>query len=233
MMNDSSSRKEIKSGVARREKSAAQKSENFGLQLREARNQRRLSLGALSKLTGVPAATLSRIENSKMSPTLAILLKILSGLNLELSDLLGSGEKVPDEGRLSVSRFKQGSVFSLPAGDFVPLHADLSNRNMGTTMITITPQPSDSEPEMIGHGGEEFFCLIEGEIMLKVKGQPPVTLSPGDTAYFDSYQPHIYVALNNQPAMGVVVHYSGNQPDPEKALELYQSRWERAMTQPE
>lgn len=212
-----------------RSESAIQKSENFGARLRQVRSQRGLSLGDLSKATGVPAATLSRIENNKMSPTLTIVLSILSGLRVELSDLLFESEEGTPKSGLSINRFKQGAKFSLPAGEFMPLHGDIPNRAMGASMILIAPQPSDAEPELIGHGGEEFFCLMEGEIMLKVKGQPPVTLGPGDTAYFDSSQPHIYVALNNEPALGVIVHYSGRPPDAERDAEFYKQRWEQTQ----
>ena len=159
-----------------------------------------------------------------MSPTLTIVLNILSGLQLELSDLLFAAEEKTRERGLSITRFKEGAKFSFPIGEFMPLHADLPQRAMGANMIAVAPQPSDAEPDLIGHSGEEFFCLLEGEIMLKVKGQPPVTLRPGDTAYFDSSQPHIYVALNNQPALGVIVHYNGRPPDAESDIDFYRRR---------
>lgn len=201
-----------------------QKSANFGASLRRVRLERGYSLNDLSKLTGVPSATLSRIENNKMSPTLTIVLTILNGLRLELTDLLSSTADRPRNTELSITRFKKGAKFALPAGDFMPLHENVPYRAFGTHMILISPSPSDAEPELIGHNGEEFFCLLEGEIMLKLKGKAPVTLRPGDTAYFQSTTPHLYVAMNNEPALGLIVHYSGQPPDPVEDMEFFERR---------
>lgn len=212
-----------------RSTSVQQKSENFGASLRRVRRERGYSLSDLSRITGVPSATLSRIENSKMSPTLNIVLTILNGLRLELPDLLSPrSSSKPLNTALSITRFKKGAKFSLPAGDFMPLHQEVQDRAFGTHMILIHPNPNDSEPELIGHSGEEFFCLLEGEIMLKLKGKPPVTLRPGDTAYFESTTPHLYVAMNNEPALGVVVHYNGRSPDTREDMELIERRLKKS-----
>lgn len=200
------------------------KVEDFGASLREQRTQRGLSLNELSKLTGVPGATLSRIENNKMSPTLGVVLNILTGLGLDLTDLLKPKETELQQAELSVSRFKQGRKFELPVGDFIPLHGDFAQRNLTVHMTSIKPQPSDAEPELVGHIGEEFMCVLEGEMMLKVKGNAPVTLRPGDTAYFDSNLPHVYVALNNLPATGIIVYYNGHPPDSAQEMAFYQGK---------
>ncbi|HEY0590931.1 MAG TPA: helix-turn-helix transcriptional regulator, partial [Thermoanaerobaculia bacterium] len=60
----------------------------IGDRLREARRQRRLSLQQVAQSAGISAATLSRIETSKQSLDIQLLLRVAETLGAAPADVL-------------------------------------------------------------------------------------------------------------------------------------------------
>jgi transcriptional regulator with XRE-family HTH domain len=60
----------------------------FGHRVRSARNSRGLTQNELADIAGVDRKTISRIENSRFSPSLANVLAIANALQIEARDLL-------------------------------------------------------------------------------------------------------------------------------------------------
>lgn len=61
---------------------------NLGTRLRSFRNARKLTMDQLSDMAGVSKAMLSQIEQNKVNPTVAVMLRISGALKLYISDLL-------------------------------------------------------------------------------------------------------------------------------------------------
>lgn len=61
---------------------------HLGGRLRSLRNARKLTMDQLSAMAGVSKAMLSQIEQNKVNPTVAVMLKIAGALKLHISDLL-------------------------------------------------------------------------------------------------------------------------------------------------
>ena len=59
----------------------------------QARNNKKVTLVKLSKMTGISKSTLNNIENEKVSPTIAELEAIAKALNMKITDLLDSDYK--------------------------------------------------------------------------------------------------------------------------------------------
>ncbi|MDN0033883.1 XRE family transcriptional regulator [Oscillibacter valericigenes] len=68
-------------------------SKSIGEMLKRVRKERKLSLDAASKLTGVSKAMLGQIERGESAPTVLTLWRISSGLKITLSSLISE----PDE----------------------------------------------------------------------------------------------------------------------------------------
>ena len=64
----------------------------IGDRLREARRQRRLSLQQVARSTGISAATLSRIETSKQSLDIQLLIRVAETLGASPADFLNGGD---------------------------------------------------------------------------------------------------------------------------------------------
>lgn len=59
----------------------------------QARNNKKVTLVKLSKMTGISKSTLNNIENEKVSPTIAELEAIAKALRTKITDLFDSDYK--------------------------------------------------------------------------------------------------------------------------------------------
>lgn len=59
----------------------------------QARNDKKVTLVKLSKMTGISKSTLNNIENEKVSPTIAELEAIAKALRMKITDLFDSDYK--------------------------------------------------------------------------------------------------------------------------------------------
>lgn len=59
----------------------------------QARNNKKVTLVKLSKMTGISKSALNNIENEKVSPTIAELEAIAKALNMKITDLFDSDYK--------------------------------------------------------------------------------------------------------------------------------------------
>src|SRR5262245_32963564 len=54
--------------------------------------------------------------------------------------------------------------------------------NQEALMLTVEYAPGQSE-QVHRHDAQAFVYVLEGSVVMQVKGQPPVTLKPGDVFY--------------------------------------------------
>jgi quercetin dioxygenase-like cupin family protein len=68
-------------------------------------------------------------------------------------------------------------------------------------MLTVTFAPGHSDP-IHRHNAYAFVYILEGSVILQLKGQPAVTLRPGDTFYESPTDVHLVGknASNTEPA---------------------------------
>ena len=60
---------------------------------------------------------------------------------------------------------------------------------------------------LVSHEGEEFLYILEGRVEFHY-GDEIMAVGPGDSLYYDSNEPHGYVAVGDVPARAVAVVYS-------------------------
>jgi len=72
-------------------------------------------------------------------------------------------------------------------------------------MLTVEYPPAASEP-VHRHNAQAFVYVLQGSVIMQVKGQPPVTLKPGDTFYEGNDDVHLVGrnASSTTPARFVV-----------------------------
>lgn len=148
-----------------------------GPRLRAVRTKRDVTLGQLSKATGVSVSTLSRLESGGRRPTLELLLPVARALKVPLEELIGA----PATGDPRVRR--------------KPIHRH------GRTLLPLTEQPGGmqaykmlippGEPsgEQRSHEGYEWMYVLTGQLRLRL-GELDLVLSSGEVAEFDTHTPH-------------------------------------------
>jgi transcriptional regulator with XRE-family HTH domain len=158
----------------------------IGAKLRKLRLRKKVSLADLGKHTGLSASMLSQLENGRMIPTLATLVRIATVFNTGLEHFFGSerGEKVFSIMRGSERmKFPERPGMPSPAFFFECLTLSTQTSGMQAYMAEF-PRLSKEDAAEHFHEGSEFLYLLDGEIAIQLHGGKYV-LEGGDSVYFD------------------------------------------------
>ncbi len=168
----------------------------LGLRLRALRQARGLSLRDLAARVPCSASFLSTLERGGTDVSATMLGKIARAVGLDAADLLPSSRG----GQLvRLLRASQAAVSPLAEGVTARLlDPDLSAR-IQPVLLTIAPGASQSNP--VGHAGEDFLYLLEGQVELAVEGQLEIALAPGDAAVYPAALAHRVSNLGAAPAL--------------------------------
>lgn len=163
---------------------------DIGRRIRHLRKARDLSLKDVAERSGLSVSFLSQIERGTSSPSVRVLVRIASALNVALSSLFNGSDHshVPEpslvqrrEDRRRLS-FRETSI----SKELVTPPAQASGLDI--YLITIEPGGSTGG-EAYSHGGEEAGLVLRGTLELQVDGQVHV-LRTGDGFGFESRRPH-------------------------------------------
>jgi len=183
----------------------------IGLKVRRLRQDRRLTLQNLSAITGLSKPLLSQIENDQVIPPIATLLRIARGLKVGLHTFFqedGDLEKcllVRADSRRKLQRRSIGDV-PPPPYDYHSLAYGKRNKSMEPFLVEFQVATWRDEL-LVRHVGEEFLFLLEGQLEMHFGGQV-MTLNPGDAVYYESTEPHGFVAAGERPARALAVLFS-------------------------
>lgn len=164
----------------------------IGGKINSLRVKKGLSIEEVAQNSGLPAATVSAIEEQSVSPPLGQIVSLANSLKVSVGELMGDNASSPfcitrSDDRTSVSRFgsTDGSSGSY---SYESLGNNKQNRQMEPFMVTLNPGDRPIEPNQ--HDGEEILFVVEGQVEVNLAGHADV-LNPGDTIYYDSSLPHI------------------------------------------
>lgn len=129
------------------------------------------------------------MENGHLAVTFDKMVMIADALDVELSHLLSRADAAPN-GRRSVTRKGKGEVYRTGQYDYEMLCTDLAKKRIIPLVTKIGLRDLEEFGPLVRHDGEEFVYVLEGHIELHTEFYEPVTLNPGDGAYFDSSMGH-------------------------------------------
>jgi len=191
----------------RREKTPPGENLLIGAYLKHARLNRRRSLRQLSDEVGCSESFLSKVENDKLRPSLAMLHRIVSALGVSIGKLFVAGNgadstvtvvKADSRPVLKTGHLRSGKGIALEA--LVPTSiAVLLEANIHRVA------PGGSSRGLIQHQGEEMGFVLEGKIELNVQGKK-VSVSKGDTFFFQSHLKHGYCNTGKKEAQIVWIN---------------------------
>lgn len=176
----------------------------IGAQLQSVRKHFGLSQRELAKRSGVTNATISLIEQNKVSPSVSSLKKVLDGLPMSLADFFTFEIEASAE-QIFYPKVLQPDVGS---GElhFHLIGANRANRKMCVLREVLLPG-ADTGEEMLLHDGEEAGVIVQGSVELTV-GDECRVLNEGDGYYFDSQIQHRFRNISDVDAIIV----SANTP---------------------
>lgn len=178
---------------------------SIGEKLRTLRLKKSMGLVQLGKHTGLSAAMLSKLERSKLVPTLPTLLRIALVFNVGL-DYFFTDEK--KRRIVAITRKSERLRFperpeGLSSFLFESLDFKANERQMSAFFAEFESIPQEkARPHQ--HAGVEFLYVIEGKLQVTIISDI-YELSTGDAIYFDSGVRHSYSRIGKHPCSAVVV----------------------------
>lgn len=170
-------------------------STDIGARLKTLRRMYDLSQRELAKRAGVTNATISLIEQNKVSPSVGSLKKVLDGIPISLADFFAL-----DLSPTSPVFYRADELTEITSGavSYRQVGSDLSRRHMQILHERYEPG-ADTGRELLRHESEEGGIVVRGRIELTV-GTEMRVLGPGDAYYFDSRLPHRFRNVGDEPA---------------------------------
>lgn len=159
------------------------------------------SLDDLAARSGVPKATLSRLERGETSPTASLLGKLCAAHGRPMSRLLAEVEAQP----ALLIRAADQPVWTDPTNGFVRRSLSPPASGLETEMIHGTLPPGtiidyDAPPVP---GLEQHIWLLEGRLEYRLDGVAHV-LEPGDVLRFRLYGASRFHALGDTPSRYII-----------------------------
>jgi transcriptional regulator with XRE-family HTH domain len=170
--------------------------------LKRLRERRKLSLDAVSKLSGVSKSMLGQIERRDVKPTISTVWKIANGLKVSFTDLMSRPEvdyEVVDATKLTPLE-ENGKYRNFPVFPF--------DGDRGFEMFYIEIDPGGSlEAAPHPDGTREFITAFSGRLRVSASGAELV-IGPGGSMRFKADQPHKYENIGDVLCrLSMSIHY--------------------------
>lgn len=172
----------------------------IGPKIKALRKQYGYSLQSLGERADVSAATIHKIEQADMVPTITTLLKIATALGRPVSYFVeedGDGHPTvftPADGRHPIYTSHTGidlDGISGPYGEFL----------VAAAVATVIPGVSSGD-KPLQHAGEELVYLVSGQLEFRV-GNVTHNLKPGDALHFLTRQEHFWRNPGDEEAVAI------------------------------
>ncbi|OXM17837.1 XRE family transcriptional regulator [Pantoea sp. AV62] len=161
------------------------------MRLRHARLAQEITLKQLAQKVGCSESLLSKLENEIAAPSLAMLHRLATALETNISDLMAESWVADSPVMKADSRRRKLFVHRNRKGG-IELENLTHHHKGGLLQGNIhVIEPGVASDGQIEHHGEEMGYVLEGEVALYL-GDQVYALSVGDSFYFPSNVPHGY-----------------------------------------
>jgi quercetin dioxygenase-like cupin family protein len=175
--------------------------EPFGKKISSLREEKGLTLEALSRQTGYPVDVLQEVEEGKIAPPVALVLQLGRTFKVDIERLQAGQEKEADaKKRRARSHKKRVASYA-----YSPLTKAGEEKHLRAYRVTIDPQ-TDHKGVEYHHEGEEFVYVLEGKLTIQV-GQNTSVLKKGESILFNSSLHHKLSNPAKEKAELIVVIY--------------------------
>ena len=173
---------------------------NLGARVRELRKARNWTLAQAAQQAGLARSTLSKIENSQMSPTYEALRKLAVGLEISVPQLFTPPVKNQINGRMASTKSGQGTAHPTTTYEHELLAESLSKKKMLPYHARIRARSIEEFDGWVRHDGEEFLYVLTGVVKLFTEFYEPLEMRRGDSAYYDATMGHNVISTSEEDA---------------------------------
>lgn len=187
---------------------------DIGQRIRALREQRELSLRALSEECGLSFNAISRIERGENSPTVSTLHRLATALGVPITSFFRQEAE-----RMTVFVKRRDRLRSEAEGMVMEsLGNGVLYQQLEPFYVTVAPGAGNVEAP-VTHPGEEFVTCLVGELDYHVDGRV-YHLQAGDSLLFKAMQPHGWHNPGQTPATALIVF---------QAVQDQRSSWTRHL----
>lgn len=159
----------------------------IGPRIKVLRKQNGYSLQALADRADVSAATIHKVEQNGMVPTISTLLKIAGALDRPVSYFVEDESEKPPT--VVTPAGERPPIYTSHAGiDLAGISGPYGDFLLAGAVATVVPSASSGTKPM-QHAGEELLVVLSGTFEFEVGGAVH-QLGPGDALHFRTQQPH-------------------------------------------
>lgn len=177
----------------------------IGQRLRESRRLRRMTLDALSEISGLSGAFLSRLERGETSTSIGNLIRIAGAIGISLQQVFENETSASPPGyALSKRKARHGhGLLSGPGYAYEHFPGSSMEQRLETFELEHPVGVKEDFP-FISHEGEEVLYLLSGRIEFQV-GSETFAMEKGDCIHLQSNQPHRSWNIGTRPARLLMV----------------------------
>lgn len=155
--------------------------------LKRIREEKKLSLDRVAKITGVSKSMLGQIERGESNPTITTVWKIANGLKISFTSLINQPQSI----NLVVKRDDvEPMIEDNGRYRLYPFFPYEDGRRFEVYSVEIE-KGGYLSADAHGDGTQEFVTVFDGEITVRV-GDEEYTVKKGDSIRFRADKPHTY-----------------------------------------
>jgi transcriptional regulator with XRE-family HTH domain len=177
---------------------------NIGEKINQLRVARKITLMELAEKSGVAQATLSRIENGRMTGTVESHGRIAEALGVTLPELYADINILEKEIVLQKADDTANTLMHGEGGRGVILTKNVLRKKIMPALLEI--QPGSATPlEQNSADTEKFIYCLEGKVDLMLSEAALYHLETGDSIYFNASLKHSLANKTDAPAKCLIV----------------------------
>lgn len=164
----------------------------IGRRIKRLRVRQTKTQSEIASAAGLTKSMVSKIESGAAYPSVAALARIAEALGTNVSNIM---EQPGQDNRpiFVPRRAAEGGLIRSDKGYSVFAYAtEFVDKAMQPFLFVV--RRGKVKKHSVSHKGEEFICVLEGEILFTV-GDVQYRMRPGDALFFSALDPHGVVAL--------------------------------------
>ncbi|WP_282039333.1 helix-turn-helix domain-containing protein [Halomonas alimentaria] len=168
----------------------------IGKNLKALRHDRGLTIAQIAAASGISAASISRIENGRLSPTYEVIVNLAAALEVEVNELFYYAERSALGGWRTLTRAGDRPVIETPNYRFELMCSEMVAKDFLVFTATVLNTSIEEFGELQQHSGHEQIVVLEGEVEVWTKHYSPARLREGDSMAFDSQMGHAVISTS-------------------------------------
>ena len=153
----------------------------------------------MSRHTGIPVSTLSKVEHDRSTLTYDKLVRLSQCLDVRVSEFFVDQSAIDERtvtARRSIGRTEDAVRVNTKNYDYYYFCPELRRKRMIPIVTRIRAKSAEEFGSLVHHSGEEYIYVLEGSIKVLTEFYDPVILNVGESIYIDSNMGHAYVTAD-------------------------------------